>query len=98
MYIFNTEAVRGFFDHLGYPSYLVMPLAILKILGIIAVLTRKSRLLTEWAYAGFLLDAVLAFTAHIVANDGQFMIAAVAIVATVVSRFAYGQRYLGREV
>ncbi len=97
MYLRNTEMVQGFFTQLGYPSYLVLPLAALKILGIIAVLSRKSRMLTEWAYAGFFLDAVLAFVAHSVAQDGGHMIAAVAIVATAVSRLAYGQYYLGQE-
>lgn len=97
MYLRNTEMVQGFFTQLGYPSYLVLPLAALKILGIIAVLSRKSKMLTEWAYAGFLLDAVLAFVAHWVAQDGGHMIAAIAIIATVTSRFAYGQYCLNEE-
>jgi len=94
MYFTKTEMVRGFFEALNYPSYLVIPLAVLKVLGIIAVLTRKSKLLTEWAYAGFFLDAVLAFTAHTVAADGGTMFSIIAIVATVVSRYMYGRLYL----
>lgn len=94
MYFTKTDMVRGFFDALGYPSYLVIPLAVLKVLGIIAVLTRKSKLLTEWAYAGFFLDAVLAFAAHTVAQDGGTMFSIIAIIGTIVSRYMYGRLYL----
>lgn len=94
MYFTKTDMVRGFFEHLGYPTYLVIPLAILKVLGIIAVLSRLVPILTEWAYAGFLLDAVLAFTAHYVAQDGGYLFSIIAIVSTIISRFLYGQLYL----
>lgn len=93
MYFTKTEMVRGFFESLNYPTYLVIPLAIAKLLGVIAVLTRFSRVLTEWAYAGFFLDAVLAFTAHWVAQDGGYIMSLVAIVATLASRFMYGRLY-----
>jgi len=94
MYFTKTEMVRGFFDALGYPNYLVIPLAILKVLGIIAVLSRKSKLLTEWAYAGFFMDAVLAFVAHTVAQDGGTMFSVIAILGTIFSRYMYGRLYL----
>ena len=41
MYIFNYETITATFQSLGYPSYLVYPLAIAKILGIAAILTKK---------------------------------------------------------
>lgn len=94
MYFRNTEMVRGFFDMLNYPSYLVIPLAILKVLGIIAVLSKKSKLLTEWAYAGFFIDAVLAFVAHWFAQDGGYAFSIVAIITIVISRYTYGRLYL----
>ena len=93
MYFRNTEMVQGFFEALGYPSYIVIPLAILKVLGIIAVLTDKSKMLTEWAYFGFLLDAILALVAHQVAGDGQALFSIIAIVSTIVSRVMYGLLY-----
>lgn len=93
MYFTKTEMVRGFFDALGYPNYLVIPLAVLKVLGIIAVLSRASKFLTEWAYAGFFLDAVLAFAAHNVVQDGEGMFSIIAIIATLVSRYMYGRLY-----
>ncbi len=88
MYFFKTEMVRGFFDSLGYPSYLVYPLAIAKILGLIAIWTRKSRTLLEWAYAGFFFDTVLAAAAHLQAEDGGHVMAMGGVVLVIVSYVA----------
>lgn len=93
MYFTKTEMVRGFFTALGYPSYIVIPLAIAKVLGIIAVLTKQSKMLMEWAYAGFLIDAVLALAAHQAANDGGSMFSVIAIVSLVISRIFYSRVY-----
>ena len=54
LYFFNTEMVQGFFKSFNYPSYIVIPLAIAKVLGIIAILFNKIKWLKEWAYAGLL--------------------------------------------
>ena len=64
MYVFKTEMIKGFFESFNYPTYLVIPLAVAKVLGVIVVLWRKSTWLTEWAYAGFFFDLVLATLAH----------------------------------
>ncbi|WP_452225365.1 DoxX family protein [Lacinutrix chionoecetis] len=69
MYFTKPEMVKGFFENFNYPAYLVYPLATLKILGVIMILWRKSSWLTEWAYAGFFFDVVLAFFAHYFAKD-----------------------------
>ena len=89
MYLTRPEEVKGFFQTLNYPTYLVYPLATIKILGIIAVLSNKSKLLKEWAYAGFFFDAVLAAMAHIDANDGSEMMSIVAVVLVIVSRMLW---------
>ena len=86
MYFVKTEMIKGYFEHMNYPSYLVYPLAIAKILGVAAVLTNKSKLLKEWAYAGFFFDAVLAAAAHIIGKDGGEMMSIAAIVLVIVSR------------
>ena len=86
MYFMKTEMVQGFFEMLHYPTYLVYPLAIAKILGIVAVLSNKSKLLKEWAYAGFFFDACLAAVAHLDAKDGGEMMSILAIILVVISR------------
>ena len=93
MYILRYDMIAEYFPTLGFPSWVVVPLAVVKILGIIAVLTNKLKVLTEWAYAGFFFDAVLAFGAHHMAQDGGGMVATVAIIATVISRIMLKFRY-----
>lgn len=80
----NEEAVKTF-TSLGFPTYIIYPLAIAKILGVVAILTRKSELLKEWAYAGFFFDIVIALSAHLIAKDGEFAIAIVALVLVLTS-------------
>ena len=86
-YFAQHQMISGFFQNLGFPTWLIYPLAVAKILGIIAILSRRSPLLKEWAYAGFFFDALLAFSAHQIAQDGAWMFAAVAIIAIIVSRY-----------
>lgn len=87
MYIFKHEVALEAFQNLGYPTYIIYPLAIAKLLAVTAILTKKSRILKEWAYAGLFFDFVLATSAHIMAEDGQFLVPAVAIVALMVSHY-----------
>ena len=93
MYALNYDTVIEVFPKLGFPSWIVIPLAIAKILGVVAILTNKSKVLSEWAYAGFFFDAVLAFSAHYIAEDGQGMVAMIAIIAALVSRFYWNSRH-----
>jgi hypothetical protein len=86
MYFTQYNMVKGFFQQLGYPVYIIYPLAIAKVLGVVAVLTKKSLLLKEWAYAGFLFDTILAAAAHLNAKDGGQMLAFAAMVMIIVSR------------
>ena len=73
--------VEGF----GYPTYIIYPLATAKLLGLAAICTKLSKTLTEWAYAGFFFDFVLAFFAHYMINDGEHFFALIAIVLLLVS-------------
>lgn len=87
MYFLNHEMIAGAFSQLGYPTYLIYPLAIAKILGLIAIWTNRSRVLREWAYAGFFFDTTLAFTAHVMVEDGGQYMALVAFLALMASFF-----------
>lgn len=85
MYLFSYEQINAFFVNLGFPTWLIYPLAVLKILGVIAVITKKSNFLKELAYAGFLFDAILALGAHLAVSDGEQMAAILAIIFTTTS-------------
>ena len=85
MYVFNNAEVAKIITSLGYPTYIIYPLAVAKILGLIAIWSNYNKTLKEWAYAGFFYDFVLALTAHLNVGDGEFGGAAVALVLLVVS-------------
>ncbi len=87
MYIVRHDQIAEVVESLGFPSFILYPLAIAKILGVLAITTRKYPVLTEWAYAGFFYDFVLALSAHLIAKDGEFAGAAVALVLLAVSYF-----------
>ena len=87
MYFTKTEMIVGFFKLFNYPTYIVIPLAVAKICGVIMILWRKSNWLTEWAYAGFFFDLVLATWAHIEANHGLLGLSFYAIPLLFISYF-----------
>jgi len=87
MYTFNYAEVQKVFLSLGYPAYIVIPLAIAKVLGLIAIWTGYSKRLREWAYAGFFFDFVLAFFAHVAIGDGEYVPALLATLFLLTSYF-----------
>lgn len=87
MYLFDHEAVKGMFTSFGYPTYIIYPYAIAKILGIVAIWQTKSSALREWTYSGFFFAFILAFFAHYMIGDGEQMGAVIALVLLVTSYF-----------
>ena len=89
MYFFNYEEIVKEFLFLGFPAYIVYPLAIAKLAGIATIWLKPAKWLVEWAYAGFFFDFLLAGSAHIVAEDGEFFGAVIALVLMGTSYFFY---------
>lgn len=87
MYLFNNEMVTETFKKLGYPTYIIHPLAFAKIAGLLTIWLKRTNTIKEWAYAGFFFDFVLAGTAHIMVNDGEFIPALIAMLLLMVSYF-----------
>jgi hypothetical protein len=78
---------------LGFPAYMVYPLAIAKLAGLAVILLGGSRTLTDLAFAGFLYDLLLALSAHVVQRDpARGLIAAAALVVTVAAWWIDRQR------
>lgn len=92
MYLGFHGEVAPMFEKLGYPTYLIYPLAIAKILGVVAILTRKSAVLAEWAYAGFFFDSVLATMAHGMVGDIQGVWPAVMVVIATLASYRLGKK------
>jgi len=54
---------------MGYPIYLMAFLAVLKLLGVVALLQNKYKTIKEWAFAGFSFTLIGAAVSHICVND-----------------------------
>ncbi|MGB0778031.1 MAG: DoxX family protein [Flavobacteriaceae bacterium] len=79
-YFFQHAYVLTAFEALEYPGYLIYPLGILKILGILTLLIPGFKILKHWAYAGFTINFSLALVAHAYVGDGEWGGALVALI------------------
>ncbi|WP_343488312.1 DoxX family protein [Allomuricauda sp. d1] len=86
-YFFNHESIKGAFEHFGYPTYLIYPMAIAKILGLIAIWGNFSKGLKEWAYAGFFFNTILAFFAHYITDGNGVLFSSIAFICVLISYF-----------
>ncbi|MCD9187818.1 MAG: DoxX family protein [Pyrinomonadaceae bacterium] len=87
MEIFAFNESAAFVRSLGYPEHIAYVLPVTKILGVIAILSKKSKTLKEWAYAGFFFDFVLAALAHYFSGIPSPIPAVVAIILLFASYF-----------
>ena len=69
LYFVYYDTLVMYFERYGYPTYLIYPLAVAKIVGALVILYNKNRLLKELAYAGFFFNFILAFFAHYMINE-----------------------------
>lgn len=47
MSFFNTEAIKELYNTLGFSAILILPLGIAKVLAVIAILTKKSKIAVQ---------------------------------------------------
>lgn len=66
---FTSSEVKQGFQHLGFPDYFRVELAIAKILGAIMLVVPIKGQVKEWAYAGFTVTFISAFIAHTASGD-----------------------------
>lgn len=93
LYLFQHEVAVAAFESLHYPTYLIYPLAVAKLLGLLAIWTNLNKSLTEWAYAGFFFDVTLAATAHLAVNDGGALFSLLGVFLVAVSYFTRHARH-----
>ncbi len=85
MYLFNNAKISEMFNSFGYPTYIIYPYAIAKLLAILTLWIPNLDKLKEWAYAGLFFAFILAFFAHFMISDGEHMGALIAMILLVVS-------------
>lgn len=92
-YLIDIGEFRQYFVAFGYNARIVIPLAIAKLLAVVVILSNKSVILKEWAYAGLLFNFLLALEAHIAINDGQYIGPIIALILWAVSYIFYHKVY-----
>ena len=69
-YAYLTQpAMLQAFNHLGYPGYFRVELALAKLAGAVLLLIPLKSLIKEWVYAGFTFTFISAFIAHSASGD-----------------------------
>src|ERR1700759_1902947 len=64
----QLKGVIDGFKPLGYPTYFISLIGVWNVLGVIAILMPKFKLLKEWAYAGIFFLLTGAVISHIAAG------------------------------
>ena len=77
----QVKGVLQGFKPLGYPTYFISLIGVWKVLGVIAILVPKFKLLKEWAYAGIFFTMTGAVISHIASNDVSVQIIAPVVLA-----------------
>jgi DoxX-like family len=67
--VLRTKQWVDLITPLGYPLYFLTILGTWKILGVIAILIPRFKLLKEWAYAGFFFAMTGALASHLACGD-----------------------------
>lgn len=86
-YLTDTAVIKGDYQDYEYPGYLVIPMALAKIMAVLVILLRKPKWVMEWAYAGLFFDLVLASLAHYTLNDSKISLSLIAIILLLTSYF-----------
>ena len=89
-YLTNPMIAQAF-QHLGFPGYFRVELAIAKLIGAVLLLAPVSARIKEWTYAGFAFTFISAFIAHTASADpaANKMGPVIFLVLLVVSYFTY---------
>jgi DoxX-like family len=67
--LLQIEYVRGVFDHLGYPHYLLLILGAWKLPCAVTILVPRLVRLKEWAYSGAFVNYSGAVASHLFVGD-----------------------------
>jgi hypothetical protein len=68
--LLRIEFVRGIFDHLGYPYYLLFIIGVWKLPAAVTLFVPGFLRLKEWAYAGAVFNYTGAAASHFFVGDG----------------------------
>lgn len=93
MYFFNHQVAVDAFILYGFPTYIIYPLGVAKVLGLLAIWTKKSEFLKNLAYAGFFYNGILALAAHMMVGEPfSGYVHAVVFLGAVIVSYRYDQK------
>lgn len=92
-YLLDLEKFQQYFIDFGYNERIVLPLAIAKLLAVIVILSNKSYILKEWAYAALFFNFLLALEAHISIKDDLYFGPIIALALLAISYLFYRKVY-----
>ena len=96
-YVLDHDAVsETFLLKLGFPTWLIYPMAIAKISAVIMLISKFNKTLTEWAYAGLTFNLLLAIGAHVSIGEEQAISPAIALSMLAISYYTW--KIMGREI
>ncbi|MEP3050831.1 MAG: DoxX family protein [Erythrobacter sp.] len=93
-YFSAYSVAAAYFENLGYPTYIVYPLATLKIIAAVVIVTHRYNDLRDMAYAAYFINMIMALVAHQLAGD-DITHAVVGAVCVVIS-YLLGNQVRGR--
>lgn len=80
--------------HLGYPVYFMVIMGTAKLLGVIAILQNKYKVVKEWAYAGFSFTFFGAIASRAFAGDAASeFIPPIVMLAFLFVTYYFGKKY-----
>jgi len=93
----TQDAVKQGFQHLGFPDYFRVELAIAKLIAAILLLAPVAPRVKEWAYAGLTIVFISAFIAHTASGDpvSKVSMPVVFLVVLAVSYITYHKKLKG---
>ncbi len=93
----NYEAIVTKIISLGYPAYLIQILGTAQIIGLIIIITKKTKWMVEWAYAGFFMNLTLGIIAHLLAKDGNGATAVFCLILLITNYVLYKKRNVANK-
>ena len=84
-FLFNPANAAQLAAELGFPTFIAAPIALCNIMAIIAIVTKKNKVVAEWAYAGLFFEFSIAIAAHIITGTSGAIFAIIALIALVAS-------------
>ena len=95
IYHVQNDFMTSFFEYLGYPPYIIYPLAYLKLVAVLVIVTNRYEDVKEWVYVAYFFNVVLATSAYINAGELYSLHSYLALICVPLS-YLYSNKVRGK--